>query len=114
MNEVFDSIGVTESLADKNEDSDEEIAAVESNETNLFLAVKRNPPVQDGLNGQNSDKVYNGHLPTQYGTALRKWIYGVNGLAFEMIMPAKHTKEGQKCASKESMLKFFREILQTF
>ena len=114
MNEVFNSIDVTESLADTNENSDEEIAAVDVDETNLFLAVEMNPPVQYGLNGQNLDKVYKGHLPSQYGTALRKWIYGVNGLAFEIIMPAKHTKEGRKCASKESKLKFFREILQTF
>ena len=114
MNDVFHSIDVTESVPDKNGDSDEEIAAVDADDTNLFLAVERNPPVQCGLNGQNLDKVYNGHLPSQYGTALRKWIFGVNGLAFEMIMPAKHTKEGRKCASKESMLTFFREILQIF
>ena len=114
MNDVFHSIDVTESVPDQNEDSDEEIAALDADETNLFLAVERNPPVQYGLNGQNLDMVYNDHLPSQYGTALRKWIYGVNGLAFEMIMPAKHTKEGRKCASKESMLTFFREILQIF
>ena len=46
MNDVFHSIDVTESVPDKNGDSDEEIAAVDADDTNLFLAVERNPPVQ--------------------------------------------------------------------
>ena len=56
MNDVFHSIDVTENVPVKNEDSDEEIAAVDAGETNLFPAVERNPPVQYGLNGQNLDK----------------------------------------------------------
>ena len=91
-------------------DEDVDIAEVtaDAEETDLILLVERNPLVQFGLNNQNLDLVYSGHLPSTYGGILRKWIFGINGLAHEMNLPSKTFDGGRKCASKELMLKFFR------
>ena len=70
--------------------------------------------MQFGLNGKNLDLVYSGHKPTDYGLALRKWIWGIDGLSYEMILPSKSLTDGRKCATKDSMLKFFREFLHYF
>ena len=78
-------------------------------ESKLFLLIEKKPPVQFGINNQNLDNVYHGHVPSSFGLALRKWIWGVNGLAFEMIMPTKTIEGGRTCASKESILTFLRK-----
>ena len=90
-----------EDQTDNNDDLDEHT---------VFRFVEKKPPVQLGLNGKNLDHVYSGHKPSEYGLALRKWIYGVDGLAYEMILPTKSLTDGRKCASKESLLKFFPEL----
>ena len=80
----------------------------------ILRLVEKKPPVQFGLNGKNLDLIYSGHKPTDYGLALRKWIWGTDGLSYEMILPSKSLTDGRKCATKDSMLKFFREFLYNF
>ena len=78
-------------------------------ESKLFLLIEKKPPVQFGINNQNLDNVYHGNVTSSFGLALRKWIWGVNGLAFETILPTKTIEGGRTCASKESILTFFRK-----
>ena len=108
MNSALKSFDTTENVPLFDEDVDIAEVTADAEETDLFLLVERNPPVQFGLNNQNLDLVYSGHLPSTYGGILRKWIFGINGLAHEMILPLKTFDGGRKCASKELMLKFFR------
>ena len=108
MNSALKSFDTTENVPLFDEDVDIAEVTADAEETDLFLLVERNPPVQFGLNNQNLDLVYSGHLPSTYGGILRKWIFGINGLAHEMILPSKAFDGGRKCASKELMLKFFR------
>ena len=109
MNDAFNSVDVNCGMEVEDVESIEEVNA-ENDESNLFLLIEEKPPVQFGINNQNLDNVYHGHLPASFGVALRKWIWGVNGLAFEMILPLKSIDGGRTCASKESMLKFFRKF----
>ena len=108
MNSALKSFDTTENVPLFDEDVDIAEATVGDEETDLFLFVERNPPVKFGLDNQNLDLVYSGHLPSIYGGILRKLIFGINGLAHEMILPSKTFDGGRKCASKELMLKFFR------
>ena len=80
-------------------------------EAALLRLVEKKPAVQFGINGKNLDHIYSGHKPAEYGLALRKWIYGVDGLAYQMILPSKSLSSGRACASKQSMLTFFRKFL---
>ena len=59
----------------------------------------------------NLDHIYSGHKPAECGLALRKWIYGADGLAYQMVLPSKSLSSGRACASKQSMLTFFRKFL---
>ena len=77
-------------------------------ESKLFLLIEKKSPVQFGINKQKLENVYHVHVPSFYGLAPRKWIWGINGLAFEVILPTK-TIEGRTCASTESILRFFRK-----
>ena len=70
--------------------------------------------MQLGLNGKNLDLIYSGHKPTDYGLALRKWNWGIDGLSYEKILPSKSLTDRRKCATKDSMLKFFREFMNYF
>ena len=109
MNDAFNSVDVNCGMEVEVVESIEDVN-VDTDESNLFLLIEQKPPVQFGINNQNLDNVYHGHLPASFGVALRKWIWGVNGLAFEMILPLKSIDAGRTCASKESMLKFFRKF----
>ena len=80
----------------------------------ILRLVEKNPPVQFSLNGKYLDLTYSGHKPTDYGLALGKWICGIDGLSYEMILPSNSLTEGRKCATKDPMLKFFREFLYYF
>ena len=80
----------------------------------ILRLVEEKPPVQFGLNGKYLDLIYSGHKPTDYGSALRKWIWGIDGLSYELILPSKSLTDGRRCATKDSMLKFFREFLYYF
>ena len=94
------------------ENVEEPVENVETNfadESKLFLLIEKEPPVQFGINNQNLDNVYHGHLPSSFGSALRKWIWGVNGLAFEMILPTETIEGCRTCASKESIPTFLRK-----
>ena len=67
---------------EKNQEGSLEAAAVPKQ-------VEAKPPVQFGLNHKNLDLIYCGHQPWAFGLALRKWIFGVNGLAYETTLPTK-------------------------
>ena len=84
---------------EKNQEDSLEAAAV-------YKQVEAKPPVQFGLNNKNLDLIYSGHQPWAFGLALRKWIFGVNGLAYEMILPTKQKGLKRTCVSMEKMLVF--------
>ena len=73
----------------------------------VYKQVEAKPPVQFGLNNKNLDLIYSGHQPWAFGLALRKWIFGVNGLAYEMILPTKQQGLKRTCVSMQKMLVFF-------
>ena len=63
------------------EDVEEPVENLEPNfvdEIKLFLLIQKKPPVQFGINNQNLDNVYHGHVHSSYGLALCKWIWGAN------------------------------------
>ena len=93
----------------QNDETENFVEQEELEEALLFRLIETKPPVQFGLNGKNLDHIYSGHKASEYGLALRKWIYGVDGLAYAMILPSKNMSGGRVCASKESMLTFFRK-----
>ena len=67
MNSALKSFDTTENVPLFDEDVDIAEVTADAEETDLFLLVERNPPVQFGLNNQNLDLVYSGHLPSTYG-----------------------------------------------
>ena len=105
-----------DALGEDSEDIENETgAAVNENgedidelqESLLVNQVELKPPLQFGLNSKNLDHVYAGHSPYVYRMVLRKWIWGVNGLAYDMILPAKNVSTGRNCAAVDKMLTFF-------
>ena len=78
-------------------------------EASVYCKIETRPPVQFGLNGKNLDLIYSGHDPWEYGLALRKWIFGANGLAYEMILPTKAQGLKRTCVSMDKLLIFFRK-----
>ena len=95
---------------EENEDTDNDDALEESA---LLSKVERKPNVQFGINNKNLDLIYSGHQPWDYGLALRRWVFGANGLAYEMILPNKTQGKVRKCASVEKMLTFFRKLVNS-
>ena len=89
MNSALRSFDTTENVPLVDEDVDITEVAADAEENDFFLIVERNPPVQFGLNNQNLDLVYSGHLPSMYGGILRKWIVEISGVVQEMILPQK-------------------------
>ena len=61
----------------QNEETENFVEQEELEEALLFRLIETKPPVQFGLNGKNLDHIYSGHNASEYGLALRKWIYGV-------------------------------------
>ena len=64
MNSALKSFDKTENVPLVDEDVDITEVTADAEETDLFLLVERNPPVHFGLNNQNLDLVYSGHLPS--------------------------------------------------
>ena len=62
----------------------------------ILRLVEKKPPEQFGLNGKNLDLIYSGYKPTDYGLALRRWIWVIDGLSYEMILPSKSLTDGRK------------------
>ena len=94
---------------EENEDTDNDNAP----ESALLSKVERKPNVQFGINNKNLDLIYSGHQPWDYGLALRRWVFGANGLAYEMILPNKTQGKVRKCASVEKKLTFFRKLVNS-
>ena len=78
-------------------------------DTGLMSQIEVKPTKQYGIDGQDLDYVYIGHLPDQYGLALRPFIFGKNGLSQNMILPRK--KSQRQRAPNDLVLKFLSEFL---
>ena len=99
---------------DSSDEGDEENQEESLEAAAVYKQVEAKPPVQFGLNNKNLDLIYSGHQPWAFGLALRKWIFGVNGLAYEMILPTKQQGLKRTCVSMEKMLVFFVSFALTF
>ena len=80
-------------------------------EAALLRLIEKKPAVQFGINGKNLDHIYSGHKPAEYGLALRKWIYGADGLAYQMILPSKNCQVGELVLRNNQCLHFFVSFL---
>ena len=67
MNSALKSFDTTENVPFVDENVEITEVTADAEETDLFLLVERNPPMQFGLNNQNFDLVYSGHLPSTFG-----------------------------------------------
>ena len=106
--ELTDSTETSSSCNEEtSENGEEETDSVV--EASVYCKIETRPPVQFGLNGKNLDLIYSGHDPWEYGLALRKWIFGANGLAYEMILPTKAQGLKRTCVSMDKLLIFFRK-----
>ena len=109
------NIGDGQQVQEEEDREADDVAEDKDLEEALILRlVEKKPPVQFALTGKNLDLIYSGHKPTDYGIALRKWIWGIDGLSYGMILTSKSLTDGHKCATKDSMLKFFREFMYYF
>ena len=78
-------------------------------EASVYSKIGTNPPVQFVINKNNLDLIFSGHDPWEYGLELRKWIFGANGLAHQMILPTKSQGLKRTCVTMDQMLTFFRK-----
>ena len=72
----------------------------------VYKQVEAKPTVQFGLKNKNLDVISSGHQPWAFGLAPRKWTFGVNGLAYKMILATKQQGLKRTCVSVEEMLVF--------
>ena len=104
---------LTESSCSQDEEKEDTDNDNALDESALLSKVERKPNVQFGINNKNLDLIYSGHQRWDYGLALRRWVFGANGLAYEMILPNKTQGKVRKCASVEKMLTFFRKLVNS-
>ena len=106
--ELIDSTATEISSQDSSDDNcDDNNESLD--EASVYSKIGTNPPVQFGLNKKNLDLIYSGHDPWEYGLELRKWIFGANGLAYQMILPTKSQGLKRTCVTMDQMLTFFRK-----
>ena len=80
---------LTESSCSQDEESEDTDNDDALEESALLSKVERKPNVQFGIKNKNLDLIYSGHQPWDNGLALRRWVFGANALAYEMILPNK-------------------------